>query len=155
MQTEKDGSELILGNPEFKKQWKEENAHFVFVTGENGIHTVFDLIKSKLKNDQNSCLTLIYFTTAYVSQPLFKAELESLEKRFPTKLITHYLFSANQINPENTTWHQQILEIVINSNTCNTMPFLILGDDELVAFVSDRLHFLGVKSNHIYSHITI
>jgi len=153
MQTEKEGSDLVWENPGFKKQWQEKKAHFVFVTGENGIPTVFDLVKSKLKNDQKSCLTLIYFTSAYASQPLFKAELESLEKRFPTKLITHYSFSTNANHPEDTAWHQQVLEIVINSNTFNTMSFLIIGNDELVASVTDRLHFLSVKSNHIYSHI--
>jgi len=155
MQTEKEGSELVWENPGFKKHWQQKNAHFVFITGENGIHIVFDLIKSKLKNDQNSCLTLIYFTSSYVSQPLFKAELESIEKRFPSKLITHFLFTANQNHPENTAWHQQILEIVINSNTFSVMPFLIIGKEELVASVNDRLHYLGIKSNHIYSHIII
>jgi len=153
MQTEKELPELDWVISGFKKIWQEKNAHFVFISGENGIHIVFDLIKSKLKNEQNCCLTLIYFTSAYLSQPLFKAELENLEKRFPSKLITHYLFTGNQNHPENISWHQQILEIVINSNTFNTMPFLIIGNEELVASVSDRLHFLGIKSNHIYSHI--
>jgi len=155
MQIEKEATIVRFENPEFRKLWQHKNAHFVFVTGDNDIHTVFDLIKLKLKTAHNSCLTLIYSTSACISQPLFKAELEYLEKRFPSKLITHYLFSAKPALPENTSWLQQILEIVINSNTSTVMPFLIIGDEDLSALVSDRLHFLGIKSNHIYSHISI
>lgn len=153
MQTEKELPELDWAIDGFKKTLQEKNAHFVFITSENGIHIVFDLIKSKLKNEHNCCLTLIYFTSAYLSQPLFKSELESLERRFPSKLITHYLFTGNQNHPENSIWHQQILEVVINSNTRTTMQFLILGNEELVGIVTDRLHFLSIQSNHIYSQI--
>jgi hypothetical protein len=153
MQTEKELPELDWVTSGFKKTLQKKNAHFVFITGDNGIHIVFDLIKSKLKNEHHCCLTLIYFTSAYLSQPLFKAELENLEKRFPAKLISHYLFTGNQNYPENSIWHQQILEIVINSNTRTAMQFLILGNEELVGTLTDRLHFLSIHSTHIYSQI--
>jgi ferredoxin-NADP reductase len=132
---------------------KDKNAHLVFITGESGITEAFKLIKSKLTSDPESCLTLIYYTSAYLSQPLFKAELENLEKRFPSKLITHYLFCRNQERSESFESHQQILEIVINSNTCNTIQFTIQGSEEMIHTICDRLQFLGIKSNHIHSQI--
>lgn len=130
-----------------------ENDHVVFITGENGIVNVFERLKSRLKNDTESCLTLIYFTSAYIAQPLFKAELENLEKRFPSKLITHFLFCRNQELPESFEAHQQILEIVINSNTCSRIQFLISGNQEMISTIQDRLQFLGIQSNHIHSQI--
>jgi hypothetical protein len=133
--------------------WLQENIHFVYVTGESGIIEVFELIEAKLKSQPDSCLTLIYFTSVYLSQPMFKAELESLEKRFPSRLIIHYLFCRNQHHPENFETHQQILEIVINSNTCSTIQFLIQGNEEMISTIADRLHFLGIKSNQIHSQI--
>ena len=153
MQTEEKVSESRLKTTGDSQIWHQENSHFVFITGDSGIVDVFELIKAKLKIQPDCCLTLIYFTSAYLSQPLFKAELESLEKRFPSKLIIHYLFCRNQHLAENFEVHQQILEIVINSNTCSAMQFLIQGNEVMISTIGDRLHFLGINSNQIHSHI--
>jgi ferredoxin-NADP reductase len=153
MQTEKKVTESHLTTTGKNTIRLEKNAHFVFITGERGINDAFELIKSKLRNEPDSCLTLIYFYSAYLSQPLFKAELENLEKRFPSKLITHFLSCRNEHLPEYLESHQQILEIVINSNTFSTMLFMIQGNEEMINSFSDRLHFLGIKSNHIHSQI--
>ena len=153
MQTEKDWSELIGMNSGLINIWHKTNTHFVFISGESGIHKGFDLVKSMLKYKHDCCLSLIYYTSAYLSQPLFKAELENLEKRFPTKLITHYLFANKQDHPENIEWAQQVLEIVINSNTSSSMQFLIWGNEEMVESITHRLHFLSIRTDQIYSHI--
>jgi ferredoxin-NADP reductase len=152
MQMEKQFTDSVLttvGNTTHE----DRGSHFVFITAEYGIIDVFERIKSKLKNDPFSCLTLIYFSSACLSQPLFKAELESLEKRFPSKLITHFMFCRNEHFPEYLESHQQVLEIVINSNTFSEMQFLVSGDAEMLSTVGDRLHFLGITSNHIHSQI--
>lgn len=130
-----------------------KNSHFVFVTDHNGIDSVFELLKSKLKNELNSCLSLVYSITEHLPLPLFKAELESLEKRYPSQLITYYVFNKNAVAPENSELNQQILEIVINCNTCDFMEFMIMGHEDLVPMVIDRLQFLGIKSNQINSKI--
>lgn len=153
MQLEEKVTGILKKVPLGKSQSTEESDHLVFITSESGILGVFEQLKSRLKNHSESFLSLIYFTSAYLSQPLFKAELENLEKRFPSKLITHFIFCRNQELPESFENHQQILEIVINSNTCNTIQFLIHGKDEMINTISDRLHFLGIKSNHIHSQI--
>jgi hypothetical protein len=132
-----------------KKSRCGDNSHFVFVSDESGIIPVFELIKSKLRSELNGCLTLIYSTPVYLSRPLFRAELDNLEKRFPSKLITHYVFNRNPHPSDNTEAHQQIFEIVINSNTCGMMQFLIVGQEEFADMATGRLQFLGVRTYQI------
>lgn len=151
MQTEKKIKDLVSSRNQNASP--EESAHFVFVSDESGIVTAFEQIKSKLRGELNGCLTLIYSTTVYLSQPLFKAELESLEKRFQSKLITHYVFNRNPNPSDNPDTHQQILEIVINSNICGMIQFSVMGHDEFAGMIAGRLQFLGIKTNQISSQI--
>ena len=136
-----------------KKSTSGDSSHFVFISDESGIIPVFEQIKSKLRSEVNGCLTLIYSTPVYLSRPLFRSELENLEKRFPSKLITHYVFNRNPRPSDNSDTHQQILEVVINSNTCGIMQFLILGHEEFGGMIAGRLQFLGIKANQIKSQI--
>ena len=127
------------------------DSHFVFITDDSGIVPVFEQIKSKLGLEVNNCLTLVYSISGKEGQPLFKAELESIEKRFPAQLLTHYLFSGNLIPRENTDQIQQALEIILNCNLRKLVQFLVLGKADFIESVSERLHFLGIKPNQIYS----
>ena len=130
-----------------------KSAHFICISSESGIIQAFEQIKSRLGGELNSCLTLLYSIPADLSLPLFKAELDSLEKRFPSRLITYYLFSHPHHPFENSGRHQQVLEIVINSNTCTRMQFQVLGQEDFVGMVVERLHFLGIKTYQIKSQI--
>ncbi len=129
----------------------EITAHFVFVADEAGIYSAFEMIKSRLRNKHNNCLSLIYSISKLHPQPLFISELESLERRYPSRLITYYLFSRDHDLTDKPDMNQQILEIVINSNICESMQFMILGDAMLVELVTDRLHFLGIRPDQITS----
>ena len=139
--------------PYLKNRGSEQDNHFVFVTDDSGISSAFNQIKSHLRNEEFSFLTLIYFVLDAATQPLFKSEIENLEKRYPSKLITHFVFSESRISPDNFEKYQQILEIVINSNTCDEIQYLIIGELNLFGMISDRLHFLGINSNQIKSQI--
>ena len=130
-----------------------KDTHLVFITNESGISSVFESVKAGLGNGSKGCLTLIYSTSAYLSQPLYKAELESLERRFPSRLIIHYVFGRAQNARENLESHQRVLEIVINSNTCMKMQFLVAGQDEFSGMIIGRLKFLGITTNQIISQI--
>ena len=125
--------------------------HLVFITNDSGIVGVFEQIKSKLGLEINNCLTLVYSVSDKESQPLFKAELESIEKRFPAQLQTHYLFKGNLIARENADQIQQTLEIIINCNLRKLMLFWVQGETDFVESVSERLHFLGIQPSQIYS----
>jgi hypothetical protein len=151
MQTEKRVKEPVSSRT--KNVSPEESAHFVYISDESGIISAFEQIKSKLRSELNGCLTLIYSTPVYLTQPLFRAELENLEKRFQSKLITHYVFNRNPRPSDNPDTHQQILEIVINSNICGMMKFLILGHEEFAGMIDGRLQFLGIKTYQIKSQI--
>ena len=129
------------------------DAHFVFVANETGICSAFESIKSRLRNERNNCLSLIYSISRLHPQPLFISELESLERRYPSRLITYYLYTRDQDLTDKPDMNQQILEIVINSNICESIQFLILGDAMLVELVTDRLHFLGIHPDQISSQI--
>ena len=127
------------------------DSHFVFITDDSGIVAVFEQIKSKLGLEVNNCLTLVYSISGKEGQPLFKAELESIEKRFPAQLLTNYLFSGNLIPRENADQIQQALEIILNCNLRKLVQFLVLGEADFIESVSERLHFLGIQPNQIYS----
>jgi len=127
------------------------DSHFVFITDDSGIVAVFEQIKSKLGLEANNCLTLVYSISGKEGQPLFKAELESIEKRFPAQLLTHYLFNGNLVLRENADQIQQTIEIIINSNLRKWMQFLVHGEADFVESVSERLHFLGIQPIRIYS----
>jgi len=130
-----------------------ESAHFICISSESGITAAFEQIKAALRGEANQCLTLVYSTPADPTQPLFKAELESLEKRFPSRLITHYVSSQHLHAADNSASHQRILEIIINSNTFGRMQFQVLGQEDFAGMIIDRLQFLGIPTNQIISQI--
>jgi hypothetical protein len=153
MQPEHNLAESLFVRSEVKNSRPGKNLHYVFIADKYGINSAFELIKFKLGNELNSCLTLIYSIHQLLPLPLYKSELKMLERRFPSKFIACYVISRNTTPPDNFEMNQQIIEIVINSNTSGFMQFLILGQEEFIGMVADRLHFLGIKSNHIRSLI--
>ena len=153
MQSEHNLEESLFGSSEGKNNRLGKDLHYVFIADKYGIDSAFELIKFKLGNELNSCLTLIYSIHRLLPLPLYKSELEMLERRFPSKFIAWYVFSRNTIPPDNFEMNQQIIEIVINSNTSRFIQFLILGQEEFTGMVIGRLHFLGIKSNQIRSLI--
>jgi hypothetical protein len=124
------------------------NTHYVFIADENGISIVFTELKSKLADNSTGFLTLIHSTDQDKKIPLFKAELQSLEKRFSHQLEIHYISNGDN-NLLSKTILQETLEVVINSNINNDMQFQVFGNDKLVELVMEELCFLGIKQNQI------
>jgi hypothetical protein len=153
MQTDKKSKNLPLVPAGLQKDRVGTNSHFAIVTDDCGIHSAFELVKIKLKNEFYSFLSLIYSVSDPLSPPLFVTELESLERRYFSQLITYYEYSGSISLRDNSETNQELLEIVINCNTCEQMQFLLFGREEFVARISDRLFFLGINSNQIHSHI--
>ncbi len=127
--------------------------HFVYITDNAGIGRVFESIKSRLQEEQFSCLTLIYSILEGSADPLFSGELETIERRFPAQLITYYVPVKELVFPCQSESFQSQLEIVINSNICKNLQFMILGEASLVEVVVGRLSFLGVNATQIHSQI--
>lgn len=122
--------------------------HLVLISDETGILTAFNLIKSKLFNRSADFLTLIYSVSQLEDSPLFKSELNCLEKRFSHQLEIHYIINTTNISI-NETILQETLEVVINCNISTTMLFQAVGNVQLVEFVLERLCYLGIQKNQI------
>ena len=122
--------------------------HLVLLSDETGILTAFNLIKSKLANSSSNFLTLIYSVSQLEDSPLFKTELNCLEKRFSHQLEIHYIINSTNISIWKTIL-QETLEVVINSNISTTMLFQAVGNVQLVEFVTERLYYLGIRENQI------
>ena len=127
------------------------DTHVVFIADQSGISTAFEMIKSMLGSGQNNCLTLIYSIPENTVQPLFKAELESIEKRYPAQLLSYYVSGKGLIPRDQIDKIQQLLEIVINCNTRRSMQFLLMGQTEQTETVAGRLYYLGINTTQIYS----
>ena len=124
------------------------NTHYVFIADEDGISLIFTELKSKLADNPTGFQTLIYSINQIEKIPLFKAELQSLEKRFFHQLEIHYI--SNGVNTSLSKYILQgTLEVVINSNLNNDMFFNVFGTEKLVDLVMEKLCFLGIKQNQI------
>ena len=124
------------------------DTHLVIISDETGILTAFNLIKSKLANSSGNFLTLIYSVSQLDNPPLFKSELNSLEKRFSHQLEIHYISDRTNISI-NETILQVTLEVVINCNISTTILFQAVGNEQLVEFAMERLYYLGIRENQL------
>ena len=124
------------------------DTHLVLISDEKGILTAFNLIKSKLFNRSADFLTLIYSVSQLEDSPLFKSELNSLEKRFSHQLEIHYISDRTNIS-KNETILQETLEVVINCNISTTILFQAVGNEQLVEFAMERLYYLGIRKNQL------
>ena len=116
--------------------------HFVYVVDEEGMSRIFADFKQKLVLQHHA--TLIYFSPK--DNFIFKRELEILQKRYPSQIIV-YNKGEELINA--STSIQELLEAVINSNTKDSLIFILSQDEELIHIVSNRLWFLGICKNQI------
>ena len=149
MQLKSKAVKTPLNNTNHNPQGLGENLHYILVADHHGIDNAFEAIKCKIRKEPNSYLTLIYVVQWLFPKPLYQFELELLERRFPSRLIVFYAFNCEMIAPGLSEVEQQLLEIIINANTSETMHFQIAGEEELVDAVSHRLHFLGINPSQI------
>jgi len=149
MQTEKIYQRPSFENFQSNPDKAVDETHVVFIADESGIGSAFETIKSMLGSGQNNCLTLIYSVPENPAQPLFKAELESIEKRYPSQILTYYVSGKGILPIDQTDKIQQILEIVINCNTRKRMQFEMMVRAELAETVAGRLTYLGINPTQI------
>ena len=116
--------------------------HFVYVVDEEGMSRIFADFKQKLVLQHHA--TLIYFSPE--DNFIFKRELEILQRRYSSQIILHQM---GEKLIDGSTSIQELLEVVINSNTKDNLIFILSGDEELGHIVSNRLWFLGIRKNQI------
>jgi hypothetical protein len=149
MQKDKINKSHISENFQSCQETLADESHFVFITDESGIGQAFETIKSMLGGGKNNCLTLIYSVPENPAQPLFKAELESIEKRYPAQILTYYVTGKGILPIDQMDKIQQILEIVINCNTRKWMQFRMMVRAEQTETIAGRLTYLGINPTQI------
>ncbi|HNX08459.1 MAG TPA: hypothetical protein PLQ44_03675 [Candidatus Paceibacterota bacterium] len=124
------------------------DSHYVLIADETGIAVTFDRLKKTLAEHSFGCITLVYAFLNDVPHPLYKAELQSLEKRFSNSLEV-FIISHEAKASVMKAKIQKSIEVIINSNINTVMQFYAGGNAEMVEQVKKLLCFLGIKETQI------
>jgi len=131
-----------------KKNKPGNDAHYVLIADETGIAVAFNRLKKNLADHSFGCITLVYALLNDVANPLYKAELQSLEKRFSNSLEV-FIISHEEKASIMKAKIQKSIEVIINSNINTVMQFYAGGNAEMVEQVKKLLCFLGIKETQI------
>jgi len=122
----------------------ETNIHYVFLTDDAGLASVFPKLKDCLSLPGYRHVTLLYLSSG--KSRIFHKELYILQKHFPTQL---FVLLRSKLRPGQGESCQQDLEAILNANTMQHMEFILSGLEEFVQKAGDMLHFLGIKKFQI------
>ena len=123
----------------------QKGIHYIFLADSTGIASVFPTLKERLATAMYQHVTLFY--CAGNNQFTFQKELEILQKHFPIQLVVGYYSKARS---RNCVFQQEDIEVIINANTMQQMRFIISGNNEFVAQITDCLTFLGIEDIQIH-----
>lgn len=112
--------------------------HWVIISDETGMASVFPTLKERLAHDRLTAITLLYHSQN--NQFIFQKELDILEWHFPTRLYVTYDSSPD------TAVKQEAVEAVINANTVQVINFNISGVPAFTHAMRETLRFLGVNN---------
>lgn len=124
------------------------DSHYVLIADEAGIGIAFNRLKKNLADHSFGCITLVYAFLNDVANPLYKAELQSLEKRFSNSLEVFIISHEAKVSIMKARI-QKTIEVIINSNINTFMQFYAGGNTEMVEQVKKLLCFLGIKESQI------
>ncbi|MVT08720.1 hypothetical protein [Chitinophaga tropicalis] len=120
------------------------NTHLIFLADEIGMASVFPELKSRLADNSDVMITLLYYL--HDDNTIFLKELNILEKHFPSRLyISYESFAPGKV----VILNQDNIEAVINANTAVEMKFIVSAGKAFTENAIDLLRFLGIE------HITI
>lgn len=126
------------------KDIKEMGIHYIFITDDLGIASVFPAIKSKLTDLNCQQVSLLYFSVN--KEHVFQKELQILERRFLTQLYVSYI--SKEIEGVAVLPNEEI-EAVLNANTMPRMDFILSGNAEFIEKVKSLLHFFDINEIQI------
>lgn len=127
-------------------------AHLVLIADENGIANAFSRLKARLADHSASSLTLVYALLHDDKKPMFREELQSLEKRFSTLLEVKMIACEGNIAAMKSRIREAI-EVILNCNIHPVMRFYASGNPEMVEAIRKILVFLGVRPADITTEI--
>lgn len=118
----------------------DNSIHWVFITDESGMATIFPQVKAKLVSKGLHHVSVVYYSPNEVFS--FQRELDILVRHYPTVLFT-YLISSEV--SDNFFQEHPELESIINANTMNQMEFVVCGNEEFCEKARELLHFLDIQ----------
>jgi hypothetical protein len=127
-----------------QKDIKEMGIHYIFITDDLGIASIFPTIKFKLTDLKCQQVSLLYFSV--IKQHVFQKELQILERRFLTQLYVSYL--SKEIETLTVLPNEEI-EAVLNANTMQRMDFILSGNEEFIGKVKSILIFFDISEVQI------
>jgi len=127
-----------------QKDIEEMGIHYIFITDDLGIASVFPAIKFKLTGLKCQQVSLLYFSVN--NQHVFQKELQILEKRFLTQLYVSYI--SKEIEDVTILPNEEI-EAVLNANTMPHMDFILSGNAEFIEKVKSLLIFFDISNIQI------
>jgi ferredoxin-NADP reductase len=126
------------------KDVKEMGVHYIFITDDLGIASVFPAIKFKLTDQDCQQVSLLYFSLN--KQHVFRKELQILERRFLTHLYISYL---SQDIEGTRAFPNEEIEAVLNANTMPRMDFILSGNEEFIGKAKSLLTFFDINEVQI------
>lgn len=118
--------------------------HYIFITDDIGIASIFPAIKFKLTDQKCQQVSLLYFSVN--KQHTFQKELQILERRFLTHLYVSYI--SKEIEGP-TLFPNEEIEAVLNANTMKRMDFILSGNGDFIEKVKSILHFFDINEIQI------
>ena len=116
------------------------STHWVLVADEAGMASIFPELKDKCFDKTVTFITLVYY--AEHNKYSFRQEIDILKQHYPGKFIAFYEVGLITADFE---FDSQILETIINVNTCPKIRFLVSGCEEFSLVIEETLHFLGIN----------
>ena len=127
-----------------QKDIEEMGIHYIFITDDLGIASVFPAIKFKLTDLNCQQVSLLYFSVN--KEHVFQKELQILERRFLTQLYVSYI--SKEIEDVTVLPNEEI-EAVLNANTMPRMDFILSGNAEFIEKVKSLLIFFDISNIQI------
>lgn len=128
----------------------ENSIHWVYITDESGMATIFSQIKAQLTTQGQHHVSVVYYSPNQVFN--FRRELDILVRHYPSVLFT-YLISAEL--SDNFFQEHPELESIINANTMSQMQFVVCGHEEFIEKAKALLHFLDIQQITIQKSLFI
>lgn len=145
---------VLPPNGHFYTELKKDNdKHYVVFAAGSGITPIMSIMKTVLKTEPNSSVTLVY-GNKNTKSIIFHEEIEQLKNKYMTRFNVYYLLSRERLE-------EPILNGRINSEKCENLfskvidvtsgnEFFICGPESMIFSVADVLKHKGVDEKKIH-----
>ncbi|MFB9864674.1 ferredoxin--NADP reductase [Rufibacter immobilis] len=145
-----------LGNFVLKPEASQKRHLFLFGGG-SGITPLMSMLKSTLKYEPQSRVTLVY-GNRNLDSVIFREQLEKLEKQHPEQLKVVHVFNEALVDATETQEHIGLLDRAMVLRLLENLKvpgfqqelFFMCGPEGMMNEVREALNFMRVPANQIY-----